>query len=1239
MHLLVAQSGTIDDGDEPRDLAQSPGDIVVLSAADTELSLLSTAQARRRNRPDRRSLRLANLLHLKHNYSVDLYIEKTLSHAKLVIVRLLGGISYWPYGLERLSALAKRGTFQLAVMPGDDKSDRQLLEYSTLSTSDVARLWSYLREGGLDNAERFLEAADVHLSGGAMPLPARPLLKAGIHRQANRFQANPRPTAAIIFYRALFESGDLLAVEQLFDELEKERFAPVSIFVASLRDPFCSDFVNGLLTDWQPDVILNMTAFSSSQPDNRDGGPLGSFGVPVLQVVAASESEENWWQGSRGLSARDIAMHVALPEVDGRLLTRAISFKSDAKFDKETEHYVVHAQPTQNRTRFVARQAGALSKLKHKPAAQRKIAIILANYPNRDARIANGVGLDTPASTIAVLNALQGAGYYLDAVPKRGNDLIAQLKAGPTSADNRNSARHAIACKVYNEAFNRLPERVRKAVENQWGPAEKDPSINTDGHPIAAVVFGNTVVGIQPARGYNIDPKATYHDPALVPPHSYCAFYFWLRDIVGVDAIIHLGKHGNLEWLPGKALALSEECFPEVILGPTPNIYPFIVNDPGEGSQAKRRTSAVIVDHLMPPMTRAEVYGPLRELERLVDEYYEAAGMDEPRRKHLEREILNASDRLGFGSDIGLSLDGDAQVALEAVDSHLCDLKEMQIRDGLHTLGQSPKGRERVDTLIALARIPRNAGSEADESLHRALARDLGLDNFDPLDTNFSSSWTGHRPAALQAVSDDPWRSAGDTLERIELLAAEMVAGDFKPRPEWRETHAVLGWLHSEMANALDRAGGAEISGILKGLNGRFVEPGPAGAPTRGRPDVLPTGRNFFSLDSRVLPTRAAWELGRKSADRVVERHCQDHGDWPKAIALSAWGTANMRTGGDDIAQALALMGVRPAWEPTSGRVIGFEIIPLAKLARPRVDVTFRVSGFFRDAFPAQMDLIDSAVRAVSELDESEDQNPLAAAVRRDREKFCAEGLDTRLAELWAAARVFGSQPGAYGAGLQALIDEKIWDDHHDLAEAFLRWGEFGYGGKLSGEANRAAFKIRIGEIDAILHNQDNREHDILDSDDYYQFAGGLAVAARAARGSPIPVYLNDHSRPERPIVRPLQEEIGRVVRGRAANPKWIAGVMRHGYKGAFEIAATVDYLFAFAATTDAVRDHHFDSLYDAYVADDTVREFLAENNPDALREIADRFEEAILRDLWAPRRNSVREVLQRTASRSAKDQ
>jgi cobaltochelatase CobN len=718
-----------------------------------------------------------------------------------------------------------------------------------------------------------------------------------------------------------------------------------------------------------------------------------------------------------------------------------------------------------------------------------------------------------------------------------------------------------------------------------------------------------------------------------VPPHGYLAFYAWLREGFRAHAVIHMGKHGNLEWLPGKSLALSETCFPEVAFGALPHLYPFIVNDPGEGAQAKRRAQAVIIDHLTPPLTRAESYGPLRDLEQLVDEYYEAAGVDPRRLGVLAREILALAEHVGLDRDCGIARDEPVEGKLAKLDGYLCELKEMQIRDGLHVFGAAPEGRLLTDLLVALTRVPRGRGEAGDASLTRALAADLGLD-IDPLDGDPAAPWQGPCPPVLAGHGEGAWRSHGDTVERLEGLAAALVAGESVPEADWACSREVLQQIEQSIRPAVIACGAAEIGGLLTGLGGRFVAPGPSGAPTRGRPDVLPTGRNFYSIDTRTVPTPAAWTLGWKSATLLIERYAQEHGDWPRRLALSAWGTSNMRTGGDDIAQALALIGVRPTWDGASRRVTGFEVLPQAILDRPRVDVTLRVSGFFRDAFPGLIDLFDSAVRAVAALDEPDEVNPLAAACTAERQRMLEAGFDEATAARRAGHRVFGSKPGAYGAGLQALIDERGWQTDADLARAYVAWGGYAYGAGAEGEAAHGLFEARLAGSDGVIHNQDNREHDLLDSDDYYQFEGGLAAAVRVISGRRPAVYHNDHSRPESPKIRTLEDEVGRVVRARVVNPKWIAGVMRHGYKGAFEMAATVDYLFAFAATARCVRDHHFDLVYDAYVADDLVRGFFEAHNPAALKEMAERLLEAQDRGLWRPRSNSARGALQGLATR-----
>jgi len=1252
MHLLAAEPGAILDGAAAVDLGQTPGEIVVLSAADTEIACLAAAQAALlAGEPGRPSLRLANLLRLKHNLSVDLYVDRVIAEARLVVVRLLGGHGYWPYGVDRAVETCRARGIPLALLPGDERPDEELRRLSTMAPADSARLWRYLAEGGEGNAQQFLCYAGTLLGRTESWREPQPLLRAGLYwpgvpqpslDEIRRQWPRDAPVAAVTFYRALVQAADTAPVDALIAALAARGLCALPIFVQSLRDLEAQAILAEILAATPPAIGLNATGFSVASPGGEAvPSPFAPYDCPVLQVIFAGGSAERWRQGTRGLDARDVAMSVALPEVDGRIVTRAVSFKGEALRDGATEADLVRQAPIADRIAFVADLARNWVKLRRTEPAERRVALVLANYPNRNGRIGNGVGLDTPASMIAILRALAAAGYRIEDMPEDGGALMRRLLDGPTNAPTHlwREGGESLMRNDYAAYFATLPRAVQERVSARWGAPERDPlfrpsDLDCGRFALPVLRFGNVAVAVQPARGYNLDPVASQHDPALAPPHGYLAFYAWLQDGFRAQAVVHVGKHGNLEWLPGKALALSAECFPEAALGPLPHLYPFIVNDPGEGAQAKRRAQAVIIDHLTPPLTRAGSYGALAELERLIDEYFEASSGDPRRVMPIAERILTAARASGVAEECGIAGRETAETALPKLDAYLCEIKERQIRGGLHVFGQSPEGEALVDLLLALARLPRGTRPE-DASLLRALGADLDL-GFDPLDTDLAAPWRGPRPQAL--AGDAPWRSTGDTVERLEALARTLIAESAVPHAsplthaltagEGPATRAVLNEIASRLAPSISASGPAELAGLLRGLDGRFVAPGPSGAPSRGRPEVLPTGRNFYSVDTRALPTTAAWSLGWKSAQLLIERHTQDHGAYPRRLALSAWGTANMRTGGDDIAQALALMGVRPRWEPSTGRVVGFEILPASMLDRPRIDVTLRVSGFFRDAFANLIDLVDSAARAVAALDESPDVNPLAAKVASDRADLMARGVSAADAERRAGARVFGSKPGAYGAGLQALIDERIWETEADLAESYLAWGSYAYGAGAEGGEDRESFRQRLAGVEAVVQNQDNHEHDVLDSDDYYQFEGGLAVTVGHLSGAMPAVYHSDHSRPERPKIRTLAEEIGRVVRARAANPKWIAAMMRHGYKGGFEMAATVDYLFAFAATTRAVTDRQFDAVHDAYLGDDAVRDFLARDNPAALAEMAGRFAEAIDRGLWKPTRNSLREAL-----------
>ncbi|MGH8780294.1 cobaltochelatase subunit CobN [Paraburkholderia sp.] len=1239
MHLLrTTPGGFVDDTAGVVRIDQKPADIVVLSSADTTLSLLASVVTRLE--PGFPSVRLANVTWLRQPASVDFYVDDVLQHARVVVVDHLGGEAYWPYGIEQVVALAARRGQLLVMFSGDLQEDPNLLAKSTADAALCEDLWRYLREGGPVNAESFLRRIAWQAFGwGREPAPPQPLPAAALYHPQHdtptlddwhaRWRANA-PVTAILFYRAHLQAANTAVFDALIDALEARGLNPLPIAITSLKDAVSRDVVQRLCEQHNASLVLNTTAFAASAIDDPEPFALAGD-APVLQVILSGGNREDWVKDNQGLHSRDIAMHVALPEVDGRIITRAISFKGLAYRCPHTEVDVVRYQPDMERVAFVAELSRRWCRLRQLPNADKRLALILANYPQSEGRIGNGVGLDTPASVAGILAMLRDEGYRVDEVPEDGAALMQRLVQGVTNdpaVRDLRPALQSLALADYLVHFARLPEPVRTALNARWGPPEQDPTLRRGRFMIAGWRCGNVFVGIQPSRSRDDNNYASYHDADLVPPHAYLAFYLWLRERFGIDAVVHVGKHGNLEWLPGKSVALSDTCWPDLVLGPLPHLYPFIVNDPGEGSQAKRRAQAVIIDHLMPPLTRAENYGPLQDLERQVDEYYDALMVDPRRAKLLRKTILATIVEHRLHEELSLAepVGQDAEdTVLTRVDAWLCELKEAQIRDGLHTFGRSPEGVQRRDTLLALGRFPVGDGQGANAGLIDALAKDLGIDHlFDPLTVDWSAPWEGARPALLDRIDAAPWRHYGDARERLEMLAAKLVEplcadGSTSSIEGFALPHAerVLARLRDQVLPALDACGHEEMRQLRRGLEGRFVPPGPSGSPSRGRPDVLPTGRNFYSVDTRAVPTQAAWSLGLKSAQQLIERHLQEHGDYPRAIGLSVWGTATMRTGGDDIAQALALIGVRPKWAPGSHRVTDFEIMPIEAFDRPRIDVTLRVSGFFRDAFANVMHLFDAAVQAIAELDEPPELNPIRARILADRDAGIALGLAPDEARRRAGWRVFSARPGAYGAGLQQMIDSRQWQTDADLAGAYQAWGGYAYAQKSAGDEARDVFGTRLAALDVVLQNQDNREHDVLDSNDYYQFQGGMAAAVRHLSGSQPHIYHADHSNPAAPRVRTLHEEIARVIRSRVVNPKWLDGVKRHGYKGAAEIAATVDYLYGYDATARVVADHQYALVADAYVNDADTRAFLQQHNSHALHAICERLLEAMQRGLW----------------------
>ncbi|MDO9383477.1 MAG: cobaltochelatase subunit CobN [Hyphomicrobiaceae bacterium] len=1225
MHLLVRQTVSIDEADQAIDLGQTPGEIVVLSFTDSDLSALAAAWAPLKH--DLPSLRLASLQRLRHPMSADLYIDDVVAHARYVIVRLLGGADYWRYGLDQITAVCRRNGIALAVVPGDGRADDRLAAASTVSASDLACIDAWLANGGNTNLSSLLgfvatqlgrrvawhepqsvpaageyvpAVADASALGGQThgsdpmhnvavsnslniafneahgPLPptsssrrrpgstqvsesATPAgsrgadatssfhveqadagVDPGLRRDdgmgevdgvdlsarvaeaiadqhasalgAQTHGSDPMHSALVMFYRSAYLAADTQPIDALAQALRARGLQPCALFVTSLKDPTAAAVVADAIAAHRPRVIINATAFSAQREDGST--ILDTANCPVLQVATAGLPREVWSASERGLGAADLAMHVVLPEVDGRIFTRAVSFKAEAAATPELEFAPLVHRAVDDRIAYVADAACAWANLAATPRNDRRIAIVLSDYPGRGGRAGYALGLDTPASLRGIVSALSAAGYATGDLPTSDVDLMQALSTGAATVH--------VSRADYAAALAAWPTAAREQVQDAWPPADT-PAAGADhqnGFGFRILQLGNLVIALQPDRGHASDRKAAYHDTALPPAPAYIALYHWLRHAFRADAMVHLGTHGTLEWLPGKAVALSASCYPELVLGAMPVIYPYIVNDPGEAAQAKRRISAITIGHLSPPLATAGMHGAAAEIGALVDEYGTADGLDRRRSRLLREEILERARATGLAEECGISDVTDPEQALVRLDAWLCDLKELAIRDGLHIFGRSPNADVRARHMADLA--------------------------------------------GATAASD--------------LLAS---------------------------------CGPSEIRALVTALDGKRVAPGPSGALSRGRLDVLPTGRNLTTIDPRSIPTRTAAAIGARAAKEFLRQYQQDHGAWPQRVVLDVWASANMRTGGDDLAHAMQLMGVRPTWDHASARVSGFEVLPLAMLDGPRVDVTLRVSGLFRDVFPEQIRVFQQAVHAVAERDEADAQNPLAAARR------AGEDLD----------RIFSGAPGTYGTGVASRALDGNWDTRADLANTYLQTGAWSFGADLEARSNPQGFRARVGTADALLHTQDDNERDLLEGDGAADYLGGFAAAAESLGGDAQLFHL-DTSDPNAPKVRTLQAAVARIVRGRLTNPRWIAGQMRHGYRGAAELAQAVDALFAFAATTNAVRGDQFEAAFDAMLGTPDVLEFMRANNPAAAEALAARFDDAIRRGFWQPRRNSVAAVL-----------
>ena len=1271
--------------------------ILFLTQADTDL--LALARAIPLMDEDFPPVRAYTVNHLTTEADAIAFFESVVLSAEVVVVRLHGGRASLP-GFDALARMAERDGQWFVAMPGTEDLDPELTAASNVGVPIAHEVKAYLQYSGIDNYQQALYfLADHLLTTGYGYLPPIEQPRHGVYHprmrghdidEWRRLTDPARPTFGVLFYRSYLLTGNTVFIDALVMQGEAMGANVLPIFAYSLKDPLSAEgtlpealeYFVGADGNACVDVVINTMSFAmgSADPAANDEWAvpaLERLGVPQLQAITASVSAEQWDESSAGLNPLDVAMNVAIPELDGRIITVPIAFKETVEAPR-TAHKalggssVIHHAPRADRIERVLGIAMRLAALRRKPNAEKRIAVVLTNHNAKASRIANGVGLDSPASLIALLHRMRGEGYEVRDIPPDSDTLMHMLvdhghyDRDLLTTEQMRGAFARVAPDLYADWFSAIPANRRTEVERQWDAAPGRYYIDDDGtFSLAGLQFGNVFVAVQPPRGYGMDKNAIMHNPGLPPPHPYLALYQWLTHTLaeggwGADGLVHMGKHGSLEWLPGKGVGVAEDCYPDLLLGDLPLVYPFIVDDPGEGAAAKRRTHAVIVDHLPPPMTTADTYGPLTQIDRLVDEYYLIERTDPAKLPFLQQEIWQVIRDARLDADLSALLNADGATAshihvwdpathedgvpysisdlsasdfrhlVESIHAYTHELGAAPIRDGLHTLGRTPAGDQLTEMLAMLTRLP-NASIP---SLREGLARTFGLDLDMMLDAPGAPLTAPH--SALEALAGRLLNAHADALDALHALGLALlralarrefaattiddvmveVLSGAAASPARDDLVATLRFVCGHVVPGLLRADD-ELAHLIDALAGRYVPSGPSGAPTRGMAHVLPTGRNFYTVDPRVVPSPTAWQTGQLLADGVLNRFLRDENRYPDSVGISIWGTSAMRTQGDDVAQVLALLGVRPRWQPESRRVVGLDVIPLTELGHPRIDVVCRISGFFRDAFPHAITLIDEAVELVSNLDEPDEANYIRRNRHREQHRLRNMGLNAREAWKQAGYRVFGSPPGTYGAGILQLIDERQWSSDADFAATYVNWGGYAYTRAEFGVDARDQFRAALSSVQIALKNQDNREHDIFDSDDYLQFHGGMTATVRALTGANPRRYFGDSQDPARPRVRDLREETLRVFRSRVVNPKWLASIRRHGYKGALEVAATVDYLFGYDATAQVLDDWMYEQLAQTYLLDTEMQAFFRQSNPWAATDIANRLIEAIDRGMW----------------------
>lgn len=1037
-------------------------------------------------------------------------------------------------------------------------------------------------------------------------------------------------TVGILFYRDEWIAGELFYQNELFDAVREANLEPVLFFSQYGANPitgqtslkYSLDALFGI--DNLPfDALLNTCKFSIIGLKGLTEQELATYDIPIFQSYVMYVDETTWKNNEGGLTPAEVSMSVALPEMDGVLHGGVVA-------SQELSNGEFIYKPVEERILSVIKRIKNWVKLRYLRNSDKRVAIIFHNYPPTNSNIGSAAGLDSPESVCRLLSVMKEEGYIIENVPKDSSELMNQILIHTTNerrflSDEHINEADSLSDEAYIHYFQTKSDSFQQHVTKDWGNPPGEVFHYKDRLIIPGFSNGNVWITVQPPRGFGENPSKLYHDPLCAPPHHYEAFYHWLRTEWKANAVIHVGTHGSLEWLPGKGTGLSADCYPESAIGDLPNIYPYWTTIVGEGIQAKRRSAACLIGHLTPPMTQAGLYDVYEELERVLDEYNDYVNQgDSQKANQAFNIIIEKAKKCHLYEEVVDDEQSVPNIVVAELHTRLTDLKYTQMRCGLHILSNPPTGISLRNFICSLVQTPNGDVP----SLPAIWAECLGYD-YENLRNHGSEvvsegSFNGQLKSKVQNYCCEKTNQLLDALAKKqfvmplkgssfpELEELLSLADEMQCKKIMKVLHIVCNDYLNKLSQTVD-----EIPAIMHALAGGYVKAGPGGALTGGRVDVLPTGRNFYGIDERTLPTQTAYKVGGQLANQVIEAYIESEGRYPEQVGIILWAGNNTRSYGQCAGQFLNLLGVRPKWQHGSGRVVGLEIIPLEELKRPRIDVTARISGLLRDMMPNLVEWLDKAVLLVSELDESPEDNYVKKHVAEDVDWLLSEGESEFDAYVKARWRIFGDPIGAYGTGIGGVLEGKNWNTIDDLAEVYVTWGSYSYSTDREVPHDVRLFKRRLATMDVTIKNEDNCEVSLFSADDYNSYHGGMIAAVRSFSGKHPMSFVGDSSDSSHIVVRDLQTEIKRQFRSEAANPKFIEGMMRHGYKGASDMSNYVAHSYQWDATSLVIEDWMYETYAEKYTLDSRVQQWMRQVNPWALHRITETLLEAIQRGLW----------------------